>query len=175
MDDTDKLTDKQARIIQRVARGETWPTAAKAEGCRDSYARVIRTRMRKNPAVMKALEAIRAEGNTLAAYDFARAMQEALEVIDFAKLHKNAMAYFKAVEHRAKLNGFLVDKVEIVNTDLKGALTEARTRVLSIIDSTAGRRPDSATTMLTDTQSPVGDQSMTTEADGSPKWKPLMD
>ncbi len=59
-DDSAELTDKQARIIQRVARGETWPSAAKAEGCRDSYARVIRTRMMKKPAVVKEIEASQA-------------------------------------------------------------------------------------------------------------------
>jgi hypothetical protein len=154
MDDIDKLTDKQARIIQRVAHGETWPTAAKAQRCSASYARVIRTRMKKNPAVIKALEAIRAEGRTLAAYDFARAMQEAQEVIDFAKLNKNAMAYFKAVEHRAKLNGLLIDKVEVVTVDLKGALTEARSRVLTTVDITPRYGFVAASAVLTGTAQP---------------------
>ena len=47
----------------------------------------------------------------IVANDLAAAMQ-AQEVIDFAKKHKNSMAYFKAVQHRADLSGLLIDRVE---------------------------------------------------------------
>lgn len=58
-------------------------------------------------------------------------------MIDFAKANKNAMAYFKAVEHRAKLSGLLIGRVEVGTVDLKGAL-EACTRVLNPVDITPG-------------------------------------
>jgi hypothetical protein len=142
MDDTDDLTDKQRRIVQRVAAGENWRTAAKAEGCTDSYARVIGHRLRKKPVVLEMLKSIRAEGSKMAAYDLARAMQEAQDVIDFAKLHKHPTAFFFAVRHRAHLSGLLVDEIHLKteNLDLKGALLEARTRTFGPIDITPGQR-----------------------------------
>ena len=128
---SEALTDRQRRIIQRVARGEEWRTAAKAEGCTDSYSRVIRTRMKKNPAVAKALEEIRQKGCAMAVYDLTVAMKEAVEVIEFAKAHKHPTAYFFAVRHRAHLSGLLIDRVEIATVDLTGALAMAEQRVLN--------------------------------------------
>ena len=130
--DIDHLPDRQQRIIQRVASGQGWREAARAEGCKDSYARVIRTRMQKNPAVAKAIESIRAEGRKIAVYGLVEAMQEAEDAASFAKLHKNPMANVKACELRAKLSGLLIDRVEVVEVDLTGALARAHARVLTI-------------------------------------------
>lgn len=130
---TERLTDRHMRILQRVVRGEDWRTAARAEGCSDSYSRVLRIRLLKNPAAVRELEAIRDEGRRLAIYDLAKAMQEAADVIEFAKQHKHPTAYFFAVRHRAHLSGLLVDKIQLETTvDLKGALAEARGRVIDI-------------------------------------------
>ena len=70
--------------------------------------------MKKKPSVAKAIDTIRAEGRKLAVYDLARAMAEAEEVIIFAKANKNATAYFKAVEHRAKLRTRVFTVVTVV-------------------------------------------------------------
>ena len=146
----EQLTDKHRRIVQRVAAGEDWRVAAKAEGCTDSYSRVIGHRLRKNPVVVKMLEAIRAEGRKMAAYDLTRAMAEAAEVIEFAKLHKHPTAYFFAVRHRAHLSGLLIDKIQLETTvDLKGALLEARTRTFGPIDITPGQTLALASATLT--------------------------
>ena len=128
---SEALIDRQQRILQRVAAGEGWREAAKKEGCSDSYSRVIRTRMKKNPIVAKALEEIRQKGCAMAVYDLAVAMKEAEEVIAFAKAHKHPTAYFFAVRHRAHLSGLLIDRVEIATVDLTGALARAEARVLS--------------------------------------------
>ncbi len=138
-----QLTDKHRRIVQRVAAGEDWRVAAKAEGCTDSYSRVIGHRLRKNPVVVKMLEAIQSKGREIAAYDLAKAMTEAQEVIDFAKLHKHPTAFFFAVRHRAHLSGLLVDEIHLKteNLDLKGALAEARHRTFGPpINITSGQR-----------------------------------
>ena len=87
-------------------------------------------KLANNPEIKAAIERIKAEGRQVAAYDLARAMQESMDVIEFAKANKNAMAYFKAVEHRAKLSGLLVEqihlKAEVV--DIREALEAARAR-----------------------------------------------
>jgi len=68
----------------------------------------------------------------MAVYDLATAMREAEDVCAFAKLHKNAMAYGKGTELRAKLSGLLIDRVEIVTVDLVGALERAERRVVDV-------------------------------------------
>lgn len=39
------------------------------------------------------------------------------------------MAYFKAVEHRAKLSGLLVERVQVSSVDITAALEAAQARV----------------------------------------------
>ena len=143
---SEELTDRQWRIIQRVASGQEWRAAAKAEGCKDSYARVIRKRMQKNPAVAKAIESIRAEGRRIAVYGLVEAMKEAEDAAEFAKLHKNPMANVKACELRAKLSGLLIDRVEVVEVDLTGALARAEARVLNVTATPQGAIGSQTTT-----------------------------
>ena len=137
MKDTDHLPDRWRRIIQRVARGEDWVPAARAEGCAASYARVIHTRMMKHPAAVRELDAIRADARREAVYGVVEAMAQAQKGIDLAERHKNPMAFIKGCELRAKLSGLLIDRVEVVTVDLKGALEAAKTRVLTVFDSTS--------------------------------------
>ena len=158
------LTDRQRRIIQRVAAGADWRAAAKAEGCTDSYARVIGHRLRKKPVMVKMLEAIQSKGREIAAYDLAKAMQEAAEVIEFAKRHKHPTAYFFAVRHRAHLSGLLVDRIQVETVvDLKGALIEARTRTFGPIDITP--KPPLTRTSVS--------APSTITANGEKQWEPL--
>jgi hypothetical protein len=88
--------------------------------------------MKKNPAAVKYLEEIQAQGRTIAAYDVAAAMAQAQRGIDLAERHKNPMAFIKGCELRAKLSGLLVDRVEISTMDLVGSIEQARHRVLNI-------------------------------------------
>ena len=129
------LSDVHFEIATAVAGGKDWiPAGREIAGYSDSYCKVLRSRLLKKPDVRQMIDEIRKQGRAAAAYDLSRAMQEALEVIEFAKGTKNAMAYFKAVEHRAKLSGLLVDqlhvKAEVI--DLAGALEAATRRVLDI-------------------------------------------
>ena len=156
MKDCARLTDKQERYAEHLARGMESRAAAKAAGYSDSYARVAATRMKKYPAVARAVEVIRAEGRTLAAYDLVAAMAQAQEGIDLARVHKNPMAFIKGCELRAKLSGLLIDKVEVVTVDLKGALVEARSRVFTVLDITPLPRAPASIT-----------------ANGEKQWEPL--
>ena len=68
----------------------------------------------------------------MAVYGLVEAMQEADDVIAFAKAKGNAMAYCKELDLRAKLGGILIDRVEIATMDRTGALEAAERRVLDI-------------------------------------------
>ena len=131
MKDSERLTDKQERYAQYLAAGMESQAAAKKAGYSDSFARVAAFRMKHKPSVAKAIDAIQAEGRKLAVYDLAKAMDEAADVIAFAKQHKHPTAYFFAVRHRAHLSGLLIDRVEIATVDLTGALARAEQRVLN--------------------------------------------
>src|SRR4051794_13405609 len=131
------LTDKQRNYVENMGRGMESRVAAKSAGYSDSFSRVAAHRLLKKPAVAQAIAAIRTEGRKMAVYDLAAAMQEAEEVRAFAKLHKNAMAYCKATELRAKLSGLLIDRVEVVEVDLTGALSRAEQRVLTVLNGTS--------------------------------------
>jgi hypothetical protein len=129
------LNDRQRKFVEAIARGESAQDAARSAGYSPGYIRKA-SRLLKQPLIAKEVAEIREQGRTLAAYDLAAAMKEAEAVCAFAKQHKNAMAYCKATELRAKLSGLLIDKVEVVTVDLKGALLDARTRVFGPFDIT---------------------------------------
>jgi phage terminase small subunit len=163
MDDPDDLTDKQRAYAQHVASGMESRAAAKAAGYSESFSRVAAHRLGKIQAVVRAKASIQAEGRKLAVYDLAKAMQEAADVIEFAKQHKHPTAYFFAVRHRAHLSGLLIDKVEIqTSVELKSALLEARGRVFTGYCPHCPHCRDSAMQALTDAR-PTGAD---TDSDG---------
>jgi phage terminase small subunit len=131
MNNGDHLTDRQREYVQHLARGLDSRVAARSAGYSESFSKVASHRLGKKTAVAQAIESIRAEGMKIAVYDLATAMREAEAVCAFAKLHKNAMAYCKGTELRAKLSGLLIDRVEVVEVDLRGALARAEARVVN--------------------------------------------
>src|ERR1041384_2721084 len=127
----DALTTKQRQYAEHISRGMLSREAALAAGYSPSFSRVAAHRLGKKSEVSKAIESIQAEGRKVAVYDLATAMKEAEDVCAFAKLQKNAMAYCKGTELRAKLSGLLIDRVEIATVDLTSALAKAEARVAS--------------------------------------------
>ena len=130
------LNDRQQRILQRVAAGEGWRKRHEPEGRTDSYSRVVGARMKRNPAVAKAIAEIREAGMKAAVYDLALAMKEAEEVIEFAKKHKSDGLLLRRSSPGAS-SGLLVDRIEVATVDLRGSLDQAKARVLKVINGTA--------------------------------------
>src|ERR1044071_3950619 len=128
----DTLTDKQRRFVDLYAGGMDKVHAARAAGYQGSGANKAGSRLMKNPIGRQAIESVQAQARTVAVYDLATALKEAEDVCAFAKLHKNAMAYCKGTELRAKLSGLLIDRVEIIPVDLVGALERAERRVIDV-------------------------------------------
>ncbi len=126
-----ELTERQRKLVQYVATGDPMQQAAKKAGFSPSYARKS-SRLLKHPMIAAAVEAIRAEGRTLAAYDLSEAMKEAEDAARFARLKGNAMALVKSIELRARLSGLLIERIETVTVDLKGSLEAARNRVVMV-------------------------------------------
>ena len=58
--------------------------------------------------------------------------------------HKNPMALVKATELRARLSGLLIDRLEVIEVDLRASLAAAEQRVLSAINLTPALSDGSA-------------------------------
>lgn len=129
---TARLTQQQIRFLDAYAQCHDGKKAAMSVGYTASSAPQMAKRTLANPKAIEYLSKLQSESRAIASYDLALAMQESLEVIAFAKEKGNAMAYFKAVEHRAKLSGLLVDKVQISAVDISAALREAESRIVNI-------------------------------------------
>jgi hypothetical protein len=157
MDNGDHLTDRQREYAQHLARGLDSRAAARAAGYSESFSKVAAHRLGKNPAVAQAIATIRKEGMQAAVYDLATAMREAEAVCAFAKLHKNAMAYCKGTELRAKLSGLLIDRIEVVPIDLRASLERAEARVVNATQLSGPRCDASPTAAL---------------PNGATRWKP---
>lgn len=67
----------------------------------------------RDPYVVEALEKARKRSQEVCDYNATQAMKEANDAIEFAISTENANAYVKAVELRAKLQGLLVEKVDL--------------------------------------------------------------
>jgi hypothetical protein len=119
--------DRQRKFIEAVASGMSAQQAAKHAGYSSAYARKA-SRLLKQPMVARAIEAIRAEGRTIAAYGLVEAMKEVESAATFARVNKNSMALVKACELRAKLSGLLIDEIHLKteSLDLRGAIEDGR-------------------------------------------------
>ena len=143
---TPRLTQRQIQFLDQYAKCRNGKDAAISVGYTTSSAPQMAQRTLKNPKAQEYLKSLQSESRAIVAYDLSVAMQESLDVIAHAKLTNNSMAYFKAVEHRAKLSGLLIDRVQVATVDIKGALEEARTRTLEVFPSL--RLPNYVTTVL---------------------------
>lgn len=130
---TPRLTQKQIRFLDEYAKCRNGKEAAISVGYSDSSAPQMAKRTLKNPKAQEYLSSLQSESRAIAAYDLSVAMQESLDVIAHAKLTNNSMAYFKAVEHRAKLSGLLIERIHIEKVDLSEALRQANLRIIDVI------------------------------------------
>lgn len=89
-------------------------------------------RTEKHPDGAKYLQDIASNAQIAAQYGIQEAVKEVDRAIQFAYDKENPNAIAKLLEHKSKLYGLLVEKVDIKATyvDLKGALEAAKQRVL---------------------------------------------
>jgi hypothetical protein len=134
---TRQLSAKQVQFLDLYAVNQNAKQSALSVGWSATSARQMAYRTLRHPRAQGYLRSLQSESRAIVAYDLATAMKESLEVISYAKEKGNAMAYFKAVEHRAKLSGLLIDRVMVEKVDLTAALEAARSRVadLTILES----------------------------------------
>ena len=124
-----RLRPKQVAYAEALAQGLSQGAAAKKAGYSHKSAAY---KAHKNPQVQQYLSDIQRSAAARVGYTVAVAMDEAAQDHDFALKTGNANAAVNATTLRCKLSGHLRDTIEIVSMDLKGALEQARTRVIQV-------------------------------------------
>lgn len=118
--DADHLSPKQIEFLKHyLATGNGMQSALKAGYAKGNASRTASLLINHNPAFQKALKAAREEAIKDGSYNLKKAMAEADEAISFAKETENANAFVKAVELKAKLNGLLIEKHELIRVPLE--------------------------------------------------------
>ncbi len=113
------LNPKQLQFVANYIRQGSVPKAALEAGYSESKSVLHNLRrLLEDPRVAPLLVAAKQkvlvdEATNEAKFTYEMAMAEAEEAMRFAKEMENAGAFVKAVEHRAKLSGLLVDKIDL--------------------------------------------------------------
>lgn len=87
--------------------------AARVAGYAKSNAAQTASQLLRTPAMKEAVLKAREGSIEATSYTLDKAMRETDACIEFAKITKNAGAMIKSIEHKAKLNGLLVEKHEV--------------------------------------------------------------
>ena len=135
-----RITPRQLHYAELRGSGLSQAEAARQAGY---SAKAAACKADRNPIVQQYLNGIQNAARVKAGYTVAIAMEEAKDSMRFAHETKNANAYCKAVELRAKLSGLLIERVEVVSIDLSGSIARAEQRVLTQL--TPAEPHDSAT------------------------------
>lgn len=123
-----RLSPQHLDYLRYRQAGKTQKDAAKAANVSIAKAK----RAEKHPDGIRYLADVTANARIEGHYGLVEAVKEVDKAIDFAYQKENPNAIAKLLEHKSKLYGLLVEKVDIKTTyiDLKGALEAAKQRVL---------------------------------------------
>jgi hypothetical protein len=111
------LTPKHASFVKFYLESCSGTDAARKAGYAERSAAQEATRLLKRLDVRAAVDEAHATLADAGIYDLQRAMAEAAAGIRFAEATSNANAAAKLIEHRARLNGLLVGRVEIATVN----------------------------------------------------------
>jgi phage terminase small subunit len=128
-----ELTPKQRRFIAAYQTGVSATQAAIDAGYSPKSAKhAAHALLHDNKAVKGELQRIGDKLAKAAEYSGQKCMAELDEALQFARDTKQANAFVKAVELRARLANLLREKVDITveRVDVSGALAEAKARLL---------------------------------------------
>jgi len=126
------LTPLQQAFVHEYAKAPKNATAAAiAAGYSPRSARVQVYDLLRNPSVKAELDQVRERITQETVYDAASSFKEAGEALELARVNDDPHGMMKAIEHRAKLNGLLIDRsrVETISVDLTAALRDAKARI----------------------------------------------
>ena len=127
------ISEIERRFLDHLTTGLRPSAAAVKAGYSPSFAEKAESRILNRPLVRAEWQKIQTVARERSGYTLEAAMAEAADAAEFAKTHKNPMAYVKAVDLRARISGLMVERIEQVPPiNLRQALEDAKARVLNI-------------------------------------------
>lgn len=128
-----RLSPQHLDYLRYRQAGKTQKDAAKAANVSIAKAK----RAEKHPDGQRYLAEVAENARIEGHYGLVEAVKEVDKAISFAYDKENPNAIAKLLEHKSKLYGLLVEKVDIKTTyiDLKGALEQAKERVLKQLNT----------------------------------------
>ena len=126
------LTPKRGTFVKHYLETSNGTEAARKAGYAPAFCSQEAYRLLRRADVSAAIDAARTTLAEASIYDIQRAMNEAMAGIRFAIKTGNANALAKLVEHRARLNGLLIERVDmrVELPDVRKAINEAKRRVM---------------------------------------------
>jgi len=127
-----RLKPQHLDYIKYIQSGIPRYEAAIKAGFNQYTAQKAKQRIEGLPEVQKLLELAHVNAQLEGQYGRKEAVAEVDKAIAFAYQQKHPAAIAKLLEHKSKLFGLLVEKIDVTTTyiDLKGALDQAKERVL---------------------------------------------
>lgn len=132
-----RLKPQHLEYVKLIQSGMPRYEAAIQAGFNEYTAQKAKIRIEGMPEVKKLIELAHVNAQLEGQYGLKEAVSEVDRAITFAYEQENPNAIAKLLEHKSKLYGLLVEKVDIKTTyiDLKGALEQAKERVLIQLNS----------------------------------------
>lgn len=131
-----RLKPQHLEYVKLIQSGMPRYEAAIQAGFNEYTAQKAKIRIEGMPEVKKLIELAHVNAQLEGQYGLKEAVSEVDRAITFAYEQENPNAIAKLLEHKSKLYGLLVEKIDVKTTyiDLKGALEQAKTRVLTVIN-----------------------------------------
>lgn len=132
-----RLKPQHLEYVKLIQSGMPRYEAAIQAGFNQYTAQKAKIRIEGIPEVKKLIELAHVTAQIEGQYGLKEAVSEVDRAITFAYEQENPNAIAKLLEHKSKLYGLLVEKIDVKTTfiDLKGALQEAKNRVLIQLNS----------------------------------------
>ena len=129
---TGRLKPQHLEYVKLIQSGMPRYEAAIKAGFNEYTAQKAKTRIEHLPAVQKLMELAHINAQLEGQYGLHQAVKEVDKAITFAYDNRNPNAIAKLLEHKSKLFGLLIERIDVKTTyiDLKGALEDAKNRVL---------------------------------------------
>ena len=114
-----ELNERQLKWVERYLSHGDARRAAREAGYSDKNGGKTVSMLKNNPKIKEILAKARDKVVDKLGYTYEVAMEEAKAAADFAMLTKNANAFCKATELRAKLSGLLIERVQVDTVNFK--------------------------------------------------------
>ncbi len=110
---SNKFDPRKERFLQEIVKDGNATRAAVAAGAPRGSASATGHNLMGDPYIKEALQKVRENSVKMAGFNADEALKQADQAIEFAISSDNANAYVKALELKSKIQGLLVEKIDV--------------------------------------------------------------